>query len=107
MSYKYFLSCLIIILLYGCGNTKYLNEGELLYVGGEVEVEKEDISGNERKTLEENMESLLRPKPNTSILGLRPQLWFYNIAGGEDAGNTALQVERIPVPIPSRRTGAI
>src|SRR4029453_6759682 len=25
-----------------------------------------------------------------------------DVAGGEDAGNTALQVERIPTPIPSR-----
>lgn len=87
MNYKYFLSCLVIIFLYGCGNVKYLNEGEQLYVGGEVAVEKEDISRDEKKTLEENMESLLRPKPNTSFLGLRPQLWFYNIAGGEEAGN--------------------
>ena len=77
----------MIIFLYGCGNVKYLNEGEQLYVGGEVAVEKEDISRDEKKTLEENMESLLRPKPNTSFLGLRPQLWFYNIAGGEEAGN--------------------
>src|SRR5690606_32650797 len=87
MNYKYFLSCLVIIFLYGCGNVKYLNEGEQLYVGGEVAVEIEDISRDEKKTLEENMESLLRPKPNTSFLGLRPQLWFYNIAGGEEAGN--------------------
>ncbi len=85
MDHKYFLICLIIIFLSGCGNAKYLNEGELLYIGGEVEVEKEDISRSERKVLEENMEGLLRPNPNTSILGLRPQLWFYNIAGGEDA----------------------
>ena len=81
MNHKYFLSCLIIIFLYGCGNVKYLNEGELLYIGGEVEVEGEDISKNDRKILEENMEGLLRPKPNTNILGLRPKLWFYNIAG--------------------------
>jgi outer membrane protein insertion porin family len=72
MNHKYFLSCLIIIFLSGCGNVKYLNEGEQLYMGGEVEVESEDISGSERKMLEENMEGLLRPKPNTSILGLRP-----------------------------------
>src|SRR5690606_35357098 len=87
MNQKYFLSCLIVIFLYGCGNVKYLNEGEQLYVGGEVDVEGEDISRNETKTLEENMEGLLRPKPNTSILGLRPQLWFYNIAGGEEASS--------------------
>ncbi|CAN5277517.1 BamA/TamA family outer membrane protein [soil metagenome] len=87
MNNKYFLYCFLIILLYGCGNVKYLNEGELLYIGGEVDVEGEDISRGERKTMEGNMEGQLRPRPNTSFLGLRPQLWFYNIAGGEDASS--------------------
>lgn len=90
MDYKYFLSCFIIVLLCGCGNVKYLNEGELLYVGGEVEVEGEDISRSERKALEENMEGLLRPKPNTTILGLRPKLWFYNIAG-DSVGDSGIR----------------
>ncbi|HSI70474.1 MAG TPA: hypothetical protein VK941_09595, partial [Gillisia sp.] len=76
---------LSIMLLYGCGNVKYLDDNERLYVGGEVEVEGEDISGSHQKALEESMESLLRPQPNTSFLGLRPGLWFYNIGGGEDA----------------------
>ena len=89
MSYKYFLGSIILILfLYGCGNAKYLDEGELLYIGGEVEVQGkgEHITKAEKKRLEANMEALLRPNPNTSFLGLRPKLWFYNIAGGEDAG---------------------
>lgn len=76
---------LSLLLLYSCGNVKYLDDNERLYVGGEVEVEGEDISREDRKTLEENMEGLLRPNPNTSFLGLRPGLWFYNIGGGEDA----------------------
>src|SRR5690606_28220164 len=31
--------------------------------------------------LSDNLEELLRPKPNTTILGMRPQLYMYNIAG--------------------------
>ncbi|HSP82154.1 MAG TPA: hypothetical protein VLN72_00315 [Gillisia sp.] len=81
---KYSYLCIILIialLLSGCSNTKYLNEGELLYVGGEVEVKGEETPKGDRKRLAENMETLLRPKPNTSFLGLRPKLFFYNIAG--------------------------
>lgn len=90
MNYKHFLSCLALFVLYGCGNVKYLEENEYLYIGGEVEVEKEKISRSDRKILEENMESLLRPNPNTSFLGLRPKLWFYNIAG-DSVGDKGLR----------------
>jgi outer membrane protein insertion porin family len=85
MNNKNLFLILSLMLLYSCGNVKYLDDNERLYVGGEVDVEGEDISNGDRKTLEENMEGLLRPKPNTSFLGLRPGLWFYNIGGGEDA----------------------
>jgi len=80
--YKYlFFNSILILFLAGCSNTKFLNEGELLYVGGEVIVNGEETSRGDRKRLAENMETLLRPKPNTSFLGLRPKLYFYNIAG--------------------------
>lgn len=65
----------------GCSNLKYLPEGEALYVGGSVKVEDTAISKKERKNLEEQLEPLLRPKPNSSFLGLRPKLYFYNLAG--------------------------
>ncbi len=80
--YSYlFINLVIVMALSGCSNTKYLNEGELLYVGGEVEVKGDETPRGDRKRLAENMETLLRPKPNTSFLGLRPKLYFYNIAG--------------------------
>lgn len=90
MNYKYYLSCLIVFILYGCGNVKYLDENEYLYVGGEVEVEGEDIPKDTKNLLEENMESLLRPDPNTSFLGLRPKLWFYNVAG-DSVGDSGIR----------------
>ena len=70
-----------VLLAYGCSNTKYLPEGDMLYVGGEVKVEDSIIPRSERKVLESELEGLLRPRPNSSFLGLRPKLWFYNIAG--------------------------
>lgn len=82
MNKKYIFFYLILTLLFSaCSNLKYLPEGELLYVGGKVEVEGEKISRAEKKQLEENLEDLLRPRPNSKILGLRPKLYFYNIAG--------------------------
>src|SRR5680860_1443445 len=82
MTKKYIHFYLILTLLFSaCSNLKYLPEGELLYVGGKVDIEGEKISRREKKQLEENLEDLLRPRPNSKFLGLRPKLYFYNIAG--------------------------
>ncbi|MBC7643069.1 MAG: BamA/TamA family outer membrane protein [Flavobacterium sp.] len=72
---------LFIFLATSCSNTKYLAEGELLYVGGKVKVEKDSISRKERKNLENELNKLIRPIPNKKILGLRPKLTIYNWAG--------------------------
>ena len=83
MNNKHLLYYLFGMLLFAtsCSNTKYLEKGELLYVGGSVKIEGKDIPKKERKALKKELEDLLRPKPNASILGLRPKLYFYNIAG--------------------------
>ena len=72
---------LFTFLATSCSNTKYLAEGELLYVGGKVKVENDSISKNERKNLESELNKLIRPIPNNKILGLRPKLLIYNWAG--------------------------
>ncbi|WP_417942281.1 BamA/TamA family outer membrane protein [Flavobacterium sp. RS13.1] len=77
---KYFV-VLSLFFVFGCRNTKYLPEGELLYTGGSVKVKDSVIKRKDRKALEKELEGLLRPKPNKQFLGLRPKLWFYNIAG--------------------------
>ncbi len=72
---------LSLFFVFGCSNTKYLPEGDLLYTGGSVTVKDTILNKKERKALESELEALLRPKPNKQILGLRPKLWFYNMAG--------------------------
>ncbi|MBS7252427.1 translocation and assembly module lipoprotein TamL [Flavobacterium branchiicola] len=79
-----FIKCSVLLSLLfvlGCSNTKYLPEGDLLYTGGSVTVKDSILKKKERKALETELEGLLRPKPNKQFLGLRPKLWFYNIAG--------------------------
>ena len=63
-----------------CSNTKYLKEGELLYTGAEVKIENDSLSKKSKKALKSELEDNLTPKPNSSFLGLRPKLFFYNIA---------------------------
>ena len=77
---RYFIG-LSLFFVFGCSNTKYLPEGDLLYTGGSVTVKDSIIKKKERKALEKELKGLLRPKPNKKILGLKPKLWLYNIAG--------------------------
>ena len=77
---KYFIA-LFLFFAFGCSNTKYLPDGDLLFTGSSVTVKDSVIKKKDRKELEKNLEALLRPKPNKKILGLRPKLLIYNLAG--------------------------
>ena len=71
----------ILLLLFSCSGTKNIPEGNLLYIGHKLEVNGDKTTNGERKKIENNLESLIRPKPNRSILGMRPGIFFYNLAG--------------------------
>jgi outer membrane protein insertion porin family len=64
-----------------CSNTKFLPEGELLYTGATIKVEGKELPKKEKKALKTALKDILRPKPNSSFLGLRPKLFLYNLAG--------------------------
>ncbi|MGI4750018.1 MAG: BamA/TamA family outer membrane protein [Janthinobacterium lividum] len=70
---------LITVILQACSNTKYLTGDQKLYVGGKVNIKDKDLKKNDRSALTSELTGLLRPKPNSSILGLRPKLYLYNI----------------------------
>lgn len=71
----------ILMLFASCSNTKYLKEGENLYVKGQVELNNDTIPDRYREPLIERLEGVLRPRPNKKFLGLKAKLYFYNIAG--------------------------
>ncbi|MEO6915777.1 MAG: hypothetical protein ABI151_09140, partial [Chitinophagaceae bacterium] len=72
----------IVSLIAGaCSNTKYLPAGESLYIGADVKFDSANLKKKQRKTLKAELNTLARPKPNSSILGLRFKLYAWNIAG--------------------------
>ncbi|WP_312901837.1 translocation and assembly module lipoprotein TamL, partial [Chryseobacterium taichungense] len=77
--FKYALTFGIASAAVSC-NTRYLKEGQMLYTGAEINIENDTISKGEKKDLKAGLEANLTPKPNSSFLGLRPKLFFYNIA---------------------------
>lgn len=77
--FKYIITFGMASVAVSC-NTRYLKDGEMLYTGAEINIENDTVSKKEKKDLKSAMEANLTPKPNSSFLGLRPKLFFYNIA---------------------------
>ena len=79
----YYTVCGLFILemLGACSNTKYLPAGESLYTGAELKVDGPKMKNKRKKAIKTDLQLLVRPKPNTNILGLRYKLFAYNIAG--------------------------
>lgn len=78
----YLSFCIIVVFISSCSNTKYLPKGETLYIGSSVKYKASDSTGKVKKAvLKDELNAIILPKPNTSILGLRYKLWLYNIAG--------------------------
>lgn len=76
---KPFIGLISFFLISACSNTKFLKEDEKLYVGANLDIIGDSLSKKEKKSLKSELESKLIPKPNSSFLGLRPQLYIYNI----------------------------
>ena len=63
--------------LSACSTTKYVPANEKLYTGSSVKVVDKDIKKSDSKAISAEMNALVRPKPNSSLLGLRIKLWLY------------------------------
>lgn len=80
---KWTVITLIFGTLFGvsCNESKYLGDGQSLYVANKIKIESKEIKKGKAKDLRTELDDLLRPRLNTKILGFRYKLWFYNIAG--------------------------
>ncbi|MBS1665153.1 MAG: BamA/TamA family outer membrane protein [Bacteroidetes bacterium] len=68
--------------LFACNESKYLTAGQTLYTGNKVEVKSSvPIKKKDKKKIEGELSSMLRPNLNSKFLGMRLKLWIYNIAG--------------------------
>ena len=79
----FFVPLALMYLLHAasCSNTKYLAEGESLYEGAKINIVDTAASKENRKALKKQLEESVRPKPNSSLFGLKFKLTIYNLAG--------------------------
>ena len=81
MQCLYFFLFANIFFMSGCSNTKHLPAGETLFTGSKIKFKDNEISKKEKKTLMPYLATVIRPKPNTKLFGIRLKLLFYNMAG--------------------------
>lgn len=79
--YKLLILMVFIALISSCTGLKAVPEGDFLYTGAKVKIEDKNISKREKNAVKDEVKQLLIPKPNKSIFGIRPSLFFYNLAG--------------------------
>lgn len=74
---KQLLFFITVLILTACDATRQLAEKEQLYTGAEVLVESDELSKSEKKQIEVFAEGLIRPRPNSSALGIPYKLLVY------------------------------
>ena len=75
----------LILFLAGCSGTRFVPEKDKLYTGSAVKVTSSYKIPNET-ALTTELESVITPKPNASILGARPKLYFWHMGEGKTKG---------------------
>jgi len=78
MGKRFIYFSVLAVFISACSNTKYLTGNQKLYTGAEVKVDTAHTTKNQRSEIADEMKALVRPQPNSSILGLRYKLWIYN-----------------------------
>ncbi|EPR74885.1 TonB-dependent receptor [Winogradskyella psychrotolerans RS-3] len=64
------------MILYSCSIKKYIPEGEKLYTGAKIEIEADSAVEN-IKALKSDLETVLRPEPNSKFLGMHLGLYYH------------------------------
>jgi len=78
---------------FGCRTTQTLNEGEHLYSGGQIKIQKAENS-KYKKELLQDLEEVNKPQPNEKIGGMRIGLWAHQKVENEKAGFYAKWVNK-------------
>ncbi|WP_373523960.1 BamA/TamA family outer membrane protein [Aquiflexum sp.] len=86
MDNKYAILYLVfLITVPSCGVKKFIPEGESLYTGAELVLDA-DLPKRELSALENDLEPLIKPDPNSKILGVRFGLWAHYKGSKEKPG---------------------
>ncbi|MEX1238582.1 MAG: hypothetical protein WEB30_02665, partial [Cyclobacteriaceae bacterium] len=71
---------LIAFLSGGCTAMKLVPGDQVLYTGSDIKLIPKGRVGAKKK-IKELLDANILPKPNSTILGMRPGLWFFYKAG--------------------------
>ncbi|AFK01879.1 surface antigen (D15) [Emticicia oligotrophica DSM 17448] len=72
----------LIFLLSSCSVNKYIPEGESLYTGAKVKtIADSSLNSKQVKFLNEQLITIIRPVPNSTIMGFPYKLWLYSVIG--------------------------
>ncbi|QXP63296.1 BamA/TamA family outer membrane protein [Polaribacter sp. HaHaR_3_91] len=66
----------LFVFIYGCGIKKHIPEGKRLYTGASIVI-KADSTLEKVKELQDDLVTVLSPKPNTRLLGMHLGLYYY------------------------------
>ena len=85
VKYQLMLVLLVVGIIQACNVTRFIPEDELLYTGTHIEMSGDSAVDN-MKTIQSEIESLMRPEPNSKILGARFRLLVHYKGQRENAG---------------------
>lgn len=85
MRNKLFIILVLLAILESCSVKKFVPEGKLLYSGADIKIET-DTTIQDKDEVKTELQTVLRPKPNSRILGMPMGLYFYYKAQKEHPG---------------------
>ncbi|MBM1107177.1 BamA/TamA family outer membrane protein [Aurantibacter crassamenti] len=75
-TYRFSIILLFFLGLYSCSVSKYIPEDEVLYAGSELEIQVDEKKTNVKK-VKEDLNLLLQPQENSTVLGMRLGLYYH------------------------------
>ena len=76
VKYLYLFLTISVLVFQACSGLKHVPDTEKIFTGSKIHRDKKDGVGGTKKVTNA-AEELLRPKPNSSFLGIRFGLWWY------------------------------
>jgi len=86
-----------LALLASCSGLRYVPAGQQLYTGSKISIDSPTKLRNQDAVTAE-LAGLVRPQPNSSILGQRPKLYFWHLGLGKTKGLKHFLASRLGEP---------
>jgi outer membrane protein insertion porin family len=75
-----YIILIALVFLTGCTGLRLMPKNQVLYTGAGLKINtKEKII--KKAKIKDELQDVLRPKPNGTFLGMRPGVWLYYVAG--------------------------